>query len=81
MKCRLIKAKHPMVYHEIESMWGSKRCRTYLSSLAFTDAKEGRRTFTFDELLEIESLKEQHDKQFRQFKPITPVRDAWGSGR
>lgn len=22
MKCRLIKAKHPMVYHEIEYMWG-----------------------------------------------------------
>lgn len=82
MECKLIKANHPIVYSEIVSLWGSKQCRTYLSNLAFApDGREGRRVFDFSELLEIESLKEQHDKQFRHFKPIAPVRDAWGSGR
>ena len=82
MECELIKANHPIVYSEIASLWGSKRCRTYLSNLAFTqDGCEGRRVFDFKELLEIESLKDQHDKQFRHFKPIAPVRDVWDSGR
>lgn len=82
MECKLIKANHPVVYSEIVALWGSKRCRTYLSNLAFApDEREGRRVFSFSELIEIESLKEQHDRQFRQFKPVPPVRDAWVRGR
>lgn len=78
MQCECIKVNHPTVYNEIRSLWGSKQCRTYLTNLTFRpDDKEGRRVFSFEELLEIESLKEQHDKVFRQFKP---ERDVWGSG-
>lgn len=81
MKCELIKVNHPIVYSEIVSLWGSKQCRTYLTDLTFRpDDKEGRRVFSFNELLEIESLKEQHDRMFRQFKPLPSVGDVWGSG-
>lgn len=82
MKCDLIKANHPMLYEEISSMWGLRRCRTFLAELPLVpDNWEGRHVFSFDELIEIDSLIDQHDNQYRQFKPIDIIRDAWGTVR
>lgn len=71
--------RHERVTQELDSVWGSHACTKLLEELVFSDRPD-RLGFTFDVMMELFELKNNHDSLYPQFTtseydPFAHVRD------
>jgi len=67
-----VRKHHPWVCNHIMGLWGTKKCREYITDFALNHSNDSHEPMSFDFIIWINSITKQHDDQFPEFMNNTP---------